>query len=156
MNYYNCETSATITATFRLELYKNNFTIWAYALVQNQNYASILDSGNAISKMKLIARDEKTVLREIEFEAPLKQVINHYHHDLEKFRRDAVYMLLANNKLLKFKKTELENAAVASPNLTKITSYEEIRSKVIAFDAKLGRIAFIDTSGNLIIINEIT
>ena len=154
MNYYNCETSATITATFRLELYKDNFTIWAYALVENQQYESILEAGNAISTIKVIARDETTVLREIEIGAPLRQVINHYHHDLEKFRRDAIYMLLANNKLLRFKKTELEDNTLASFNLTEHASYEITRSNVIAFDAKLGKIALIDTADNLIIINE--
>lgn len=154
MNYYNCETSTTITATFRLELYKDNFTIWAYALVEHQQYASILASGNAISTINVIARDEKTVLREIKFEAPLRQVINHYHHELEKFRRDAIYMLLNNNKLLRFKKTELEDTAMASFNLTEHASYEVTGSNVIAFDAKLGRIALIDTDDNLIIINE--
>ena len=154
LDYYNCEASATLTGTFRLELYKDNFTLWAYALVQDERYSLLIDSGNAVNNMKVIAKDETTVLREIDFEAPLQQVINHYHHHMERFRRDVMYFLLANNKILKIKKTDLEDSKLSSFNLTTNVVYEGAHSKVVAFDAKLGKISLIDNDNNLIIVND--
>ena len=155
MNYYNCEASVTTTATFQLEFYQDNFTMWAYSLVHNEQYASIIASGNAISALKVIGKDESHVIREFRFDAPLRQTISHYHHGLKTFRQDAVYMLLSNNKILRFKKTELENIRLSNFNLTKHIVYETNTSNIIAFDAKLGKIALIDVSDNLIILDEI-
>ena len=154
VDYYNCEAAATLTATFQLEMYKDNFTIWAYALVQSQHYSSLITSGNGVNNMKVIAKDEKTVLREINFEAPFRQVVNNYHHDLEQFRQDAVYILLSNNKIIKIKQTDLEDDTVSNFNLTQRTFDEVTEGNVLAFDAKLGKVALVDTGDNLIIINE--
>ena len=88
------------------------------------------------------------------FEAPIRQVVNNYHHDLEQFRQDAVYILLSNNKILKIKQTDLEDDTVSDFNLTQRTFDEVTEGDVLAFDAKLGKVALVDTGDNLIIINE--
>ena len=158
LNYYNCETSATITATFQLEFCKDNFTLWAYSLVDHQGYESVLESGNAVNILKVVGNDEKSVVEEIKLESPLRQVVNNNHHDLELFRHNAVYMLLANNKLLRFKKTEVEDSSLAAGlKMIKSIYYDASnnRSNIIAFDAKLGKIALIDTADNLIILDDV-
>ena len=158
LNYYNCETSATITATFRLEFYQDNFTIWAYSLVDHEGYESVLQSGNAVNTLKVVAKDEISVVSEIEFDFPLRQVINNNHHDLELFRQNAVYMLLANNKLLRFKKTGMQDSSLAAGlKMIKSIYYDASnnRSNIIAFDAKVGKIALIDTADNLIILDDV-
>ena len=155
LNYYNCETSATITATFRLEFYKDNFTLWAYSLVGHQGYESLLESGNAVNTLKVVGKDERSVVEEIKFDSPLRQVVNNNHHELELFRQNAVYMLLANNKLLRFKKTD--SSLAAGLKMIKSVYYDASnnRSNIIAFDAKLGKIALIDTADNLIILDDV-
>jgi hypothetical protein len=155
LNYYNCETSATITATFRLEFYKDNFTLWAYSLVDHLGYESLLESGNAVNTLKVVGKDERSVVEEIKFDSPLRQVVNNNHHELELFRQNAVYMLLANNKLLRFKKTD--SSLAAGLKMIKSVYYDASnnRSNIIAFDAKLGKIALIDTADNLIILDDV-
>ena len=105
----------------------------------------------------MVSNDQTSVLKEIELDAPLRQVVNQNHHDLKSFRQDAVYMLLANNELLRFKTAQLEDNSLASgPKMIKRIYYNvsNNRSNIIAFDAKAGKIALIDTADNLMILDD--
>merc|ERR1712126_278524 len=96
---YDARTPTKAVATCAIEFgtkVKNYEQVFAYAVIDEQ-YENMIEEGTAETSLKVFD-SKKKIIRELEFKAPVKQVMSCRHHEGDA-ETDKLYILLWNGNL---------------------------------------------------------
>jgi len=114
---YDSRTPNKVVATCALEFGKKKDDleeVMAYAVV-DEEYENLIEEGTAAKSLQVFNSSSK-LLRELEFNSPVKQVMSCRHHEGEA-KADIIYILLWNGALYKVTGSQLMDTAVENDKL---------------------------------------
>lgn len=114
---YDSRTPNRVVATCALEFGKKKDDleeVMAYAVV-DEEYENLIEEGTAAKSLQVFNSSSK-LLRELEFNSPVKQVMSCRHHEGEA-KADIIYILLWNGALYKVTGSQLMDTAVENDKL---------------------------------------
>jgi len=83
----------------------------------------LVEEKRALPQLEVVGRGQSK-LRTLKFEAPVKQVLNLFSKQ-KSSRRDAFYVLTCDDKIIRFKTTELMDSSIDDDSLTRVVVYED-------------------------------
>merc|ERR1712168_313085 len=123
--------------------------VFAYATDSERYRRDLVEDSKAPTTLDIVGKGH-TKLRSIEMESPVKQVLNSYVKSKDA-RKDALYVLTCDDKITRFKVTELLDESIPDESLTKVLIYanddEDAESEDIgdieSFTCRDGLVCFI-------------
>lgn len=102
----------------------NNYVnVFAYATDSEQYRRELVEDNKAPTTLDIVGKGQAK-LRSIEMNSPIKQVVNCFVKSTE-VRRDAMYVLTCDDKITRFKVSELIDESIPDESLTKVVIFED-------------------------------
>jgi len=97
--------------------------VFAYATDSERYRRDLVEDSKAPTTLDIVGKGH-TKLRSIEMESPVKQVLNSYVKSKDA-RKDALYVLTCDDKITRFKVTELMDDSISDDNLTQVVIFKD-------------------------------
>jgi len=97
--------------------------VFAYATDSESYRRDLVEDNKALTYFEVVGKGHSKI-RKVEMKSPVKQFFNCFSKQKES-RKDAIYVLTCDDKITRFKVTELVDEAIDSDNLSRTMVYED-------------------------------
>jgi len=163
---FRCEVPSSVIGTTRLQLEwddEKSFMFMEAFATLSKRFRDLVDNMEAPETLDIVDRNQRKI-RTLEFISPVRQVINAFVQK-EDMRKDALYVLLWNDQIIRFVASELLDESKTDKDLTQTLIYNDDNEDknmdnndgdIRLFVAKLNKVVFVTgTEENLLyVIND--
>lgn len=150
---FRCDVPSAVIGTTRLQMEwddeKSFMFVEAYSTL-SRKFQELVDKDEAPETLDIVDGNQRKI-RTLEFVSPVKQVINAFVQK-EDMRKDALYVLLWNDQIIRFVASELLDESKTDKDLTQTLIYNDDNEEknpnnndgdIKLFVTKLNKVAFV-------------